>query len=373
MIEATGTRRALVAAVGDVGLIGRGRSRARAEGWDAPFAALRPLLAGADVAFANLEFPVGEASLVQPGRSSEFWHDPEVCAALVRAGFRVVSLANNHLMDCGEEGLRRTLAACREAGLATIGAGADLAAARAPALLPVPGGRSAWLAYSAATADAAGTGRPGVAPLDPEMIREDIARWRRQADVLVVSVHWGSMYVDFPPPRVVRVAAALADAGADLVLGHHPHVVQGAEVRGRALVLYSLGDIAFNCRAGDFHAQVGARRRLESGVFRVTLADTPGLEVRPMTLDDEGFPHVAGPEAGARQLERFAGLSSGLASAAEHFAASSAPQLLRYELDSLGTYLRQGRWDRVGRLLSSVRPRHIPLLWQALRRMGRRA
>lgn len=372
-LEPRGEVRLRIAAIGDIGLIGSARSRAAREGWDAAFAPLVPALAAADQAFANLEFPVGERAWVRPGRADEFFHDAEVPAALARAGVQVVSLANNHMMDCGEQGLERTLELCRAAGLTPIGAGRDLAEARTPARMTVRGQRLVWLAYGTTTNDAAASGRPGIAPLDAAVVAEDCARWRAEADVLVVSAHWGSMYVDYPPPRVTEVANAILAAGADLVIGHHPHVLQGIERRDRALVLYSLGDAVFNCRAGDFHAEVAATKRLESGVFTVLVAaDAPGLEVVPTRLDDDGFPRLLTEAEREPALARLDALSEGLADAAANFAASSAPTLLQYELQSLGTYLRQGRWDRVAKLLGSVRPRHFPLLWAAVSRRGKR-
>lgn len=372
LFEPEGAPRAALAAIGDVGVVGEARVRAAREGWDAPFAAIRPLASAADVAFANLEFPVGERAWVRPGRSDEFFHDPEVPGALARAGFRVVSLANNHMMDCGERGLARTLDACRAAGLATAGAGADLAAAREPAILEANGARVIVLAYATATRDAAGPASPGVAPLDAALVAEDLARWRPQADVLVVSAHWGSMYVDYPPPRVTALARAFEAGGADVALGHHPHVLQGAERRGRTLVLYSLGDAVFNSRSGDFEAEVAAQSRLESGVFTIRCCATShGLDLAPLRLDRDGFPLAPGEEAERAQAGRFAKLSSGLADVEARFAAEGAPKLLQYELQSLGTYVRQGRWDRVAKLLGGVRARHLPLLWQAVTRRFR--
>ncbi len=371
LFEPAGERWGTLAALGDIGVVGSARVRASREGWDALFAAVAPRLAGADAAFANLEFPVGERGWVREGRSPEFFHDPEVVPALVRAGVGVVSLANNHLMDCGPRGLRRTLEVCRAAGLATVGAGEDLEAARTPWRGTLQGRRWVLLAYGAAGDDAAGPDSPGIAPLEPGMLRADLARWRGEADVLVVSVHWGSMYVDYPPPRVLETARLLAASGADLVLGHHPHVLQGAERIGRTLVLYSLGDAVFNCRAGDFHAQVAAEKRLESAVFRLCAAsEAHGVGFAPLRLDDDGVPSAPEAPALAAAAARWERLSHGLADGERAFAREGASTLLRYEVQSLATYVRQGRWGRVLRLLGSVRPRHLPLLWQAVRRGG---
>lgn len=370
VLEPSGAGRLTLAALGDVGLVGTARARAAREGYDAAFSVPAATLAEADLGFANLEFPIAPPGAVRPGRSPEFRHEAAVCDALAGCGVQVVSLANNHMMDAGEGGLAATLEACRRAGLAAVGAGPDLEAARVPARFERRGVRVVVLAYAqAAPGDRAGRSRPGVAPLEEALVLEDLARRRPEADVLVVSVHWGSMYVDYPHPRGVALARRLASAGADVVLGHHPHVLQGAERIGRTLVIHSLGDGAFNCHAGDFHARVAAETRLESGVFVARVTDgAPGLEIAPHRLDDDGFPLDPGPEEAAAIGRRVRTLSAGLSDAAGRFAEEGAPRLLRYELEGLGHYLRQGRLDRVARVLLSVRPRHLPLLWQALRR-----
>jgi hypothetical protein len=117
---------------------------------------------------------------------------------------------------------------------------------------------------------------------------------------------------------------------------------------------------------------VAAATRLESGVVTVHACDRAhGLDFTPLRLDADGFPALADEASARAQESRFATLSAGLADAAARFAAEGAPTLLKYELQSLGTYVRQGRWDRVAKLLGSVRPRHLPLLWQAVVRRGR--
>ncbi|HYM80505.1 MAG TPA: CapA family protein, partial [Candidatus Limnocylindria bacterium] len=213
--------------------------------------------------------------------------------------------------------------------------------------------------------------RPGIAPLELAILREDLARWRPEVEVLVVSVHWGSMYVDYPPPRVLELAETLAAGGVDLVLGHHPHVMQGYRRSGRTLALFSLGDACFNARAGDFEASAAAVSRRESGVFTALVAATPGLLFEALRLDDDGVPRGVAEAEAASFAARLARLSHGLAEGAEGFRRESAPQLLRYELESARQYVRQGRWDRLARLVVGLRPRHLPVLWQALRRLGR--
>ena len=372
LLEPLGEVRFRLAAIGDIGMIGAARAVAHRQGYDAALASLAPALRAADLGFANLEFPVGEPAWVRAGRSREFWHEAELLPALARAGVGVVSIANNHVMDCGPRGIARTREACGAAGMAVVGAGGDLAQARAPACVDTPVGKVVFLAYAAPSGDQAGEGIAGLAPLEASLIREDIGRWRPRAEVLVVSAHWGSMYVDYPPPRVLELARVLAEGGVDVVLGHHPHVLQGFERQGRTLTLFSLGDAAFNCHAGDFHASVGATTRLESGVFTVLVAGEPGLDVAPLGLDGDGIPHPVDEACAAAQGDRLKRLSVGMTEAARRFSAESAPTLLRYELEAMGNWARAGQFDRIARLLGSIRPRHLGLLWQALRRSARR-
>ena len=364
--ESRGGVRLRIAAMGDVAVLGRARARARQEGFDALFGAVAPRLRAADLAFANLEFPIAEPGWVRAGRAPEFWHDGEVTAALARAGVRVVSLANNHMMDCGEPGLARTLESCAAAGLKTVGAGRTLEDACRPAQFEVGGRRVVMLAYASATDDAARPARAGVAPLEADRLRLDLERWRPLADDLIVSVHWGSMYVDYPPPRVLELAQRLEALGADLVLGHHPHVTQGWRARGRTLTLFSLGDIVLDPASGDFEAAVAKDARRDTGVFTVTLAEESGLELEPCLLDADGIPRPAAEERAAAAGERLARLHAGLEQGAERFRRESAPDLLRYELESLGVYLRAGRFGRALKLLMAVRPRHLPMIWHAL-------
>ena len=371
LLDAVGAERWTLGALGDLGIIGAARTRLRRDGAEAVLAPLGEALAGADLGFANLEFPVGEESWVRPGRSSEFRHDAELIPALRRIGVGVLSLANNHVMDCGERGLTGTLEACAAVGIRTVGAGLTLEQASAPVRLEIAGERVAMVGWSITVEDAAGPRRAGVSPLTAERVREDLARAREGADRVIVTVHWGAMYMDDPPPRVFEMAERIEQGGADVILGHHPHVLQGWRRAGRTLTLFSLGDAAFNPRAGDFEASVAAATRRESAAFVIGIADAPGLACVPLVLDPDGLPAPAGASAAA-QVERLRGLADGLAEGADRFARNSAPRLLRYEIESLGEHLRRGRIDRALRLLGSVRPRHLGVLWHALTRANGR-
>jgi poly-gamma-glutamate synthesis protein (capsule biosynthesis protein) len=370
LLDPTGDVRVTIAAAGDVGAVGAVRARAASVGYGPIVAALAAPMTAADLGIVNLEFPVeaGEGSAARRLRQA---HEPALLPALAAAGVGAVSLANNHLMDAGPEGLDDTLRALDDAGLSHFGAGRTLAEARRPLVREVRGQRVVVLGYGETAGARTDPGAPCIAPLDPALAVADLARWRPEADVLVAVAHWGSMYVDYPPPRVVKMAGVLAGGGADLVIGHHPHVLQGVRRIGNCLVCFSLGDAIFDSRSGELEARVARETRKRGAVFTIEWAASPGVTITPLQLDADGVPGLADPTAARAILERLHTLSAGLDQAEARFADESAPMLLRYELQSIGTFIRQGRFDRIVQLLAQVRPRHLPLLWQAVRRMGR--
>lgn len=270
--------------VGDI-MLGRyvGASIARF-GPDAPFAAVRSWLAEPDITIGNLEGPLVPANAFRIPSPAPYLldltGDERAAGALARAGVDVLSVANNHSLDAGVAGLAATRLALERAGIAAIGtldrrkttAGAkdDRATYTQTALVrEVRGVRIAFLAYtlvlnpigtsssrrSMSSGDDEGA---TVAFVDPDSTAGidraagDVTRARGVADVVVVVMHWGTEYAARPSDQQRRVARALADAGADVVVGAHPHVVQGVDVMealggGRnTLVAYSLGNALFD-------------------------------------------------------------------------------------------------------------------------------
>jgi poly-gamma-glutamate synthesis protein (capsule biosynthesis protein) len=215
------------------------------------WAEVTPELRKADIAFANLETPIAPAT-GRPGRPMQFNAPPDLPAALKASGFTILSTANNHAFDQGVRGVQETLDRLEKAGLAAIGTGPDRARAEAPRILEVKGLRIAFLGFTDifnvnldARAD-----RPWVRSLDPVEAVRAVREARAEADAVVVSIHWGVEYLHTPLARQRKVARDLAEAGADLVLGHHPHVLQPVEVLEaggrRTVVAYSLGNFISN-------------------------------------------------------------------------------------------------------------------------------
>jgi poly-gamma-glutamate synthesis protein (capsule biosynthesis protein) len=255
-----------VLAAGDVG--------AKRRDLDSMFVGCRAALQAADLAFGQLETTISDRGAIVPNARLAMRAPAAMAAAAKRAGFDVMSFAGNHCLDWGYEAFDDTLRHATDAELLLCGAGGDIAAARRPALFDVGGMRVAILAASSILPEgyAAGENKAGCAPLRAHNVyeqiehdqpgtparirtypnREDLAaicgsieRAAAEADIVLLSVHWGLHMTEAVLADYQRIAAhAAIDAGAHAVLGHHPHILKGVEIyRGRP-IFYSLGNFA---------------------------------------------------------------------------------------------------------------------------------
>ncbi len=246
--EADSGRTLRLLAVGDVNL-GRTLGQTLLRGDTLyPWRLVADTLAAYDVVFANLESNLSDQGgrTEDPHSNTVFTGPPCGAASLRRGGVSVVSTANNHAMDFGPGAVRQTLALLDAAGVAHAGTALDSSALYDPLWLRVRGFRLALFACTELMND----GRDGrwkryVASADTARLLARIREARRSADVIVVSLHAGDEYAPRAAQRVLSFARAAADAGADLVLGHHPHVPYAIERRGRAVIAPSLGNFVF--------------------------------------------------------------------------------------------------------------------------------
>jgi poly-gamma-glutamate synthesis protein (capsule biosynthesis protein) len=233
--------------------------------------------------------------------------EPGPGAAMQGSGIDVVSLANNHVMDYGDEALADTIRLLDGWGILHAGAGSDIASARSPARAVAKGTKVAFLAYCAWAPSPmhAREDRPGVAPLDIDAIAEDVRKAKEDGAVVLVSLHWGRQHEDRSRPGQSAAARAIIDAGADAILGHHPHRPQEVEVhRGRPIV-FSLGNLIFGYRNKLYRDNVALVLGFDGTALvtarLVPLAGRNGMiRFRPFPLD--------GPR-GMAALTRIAGLS----------------------------------------------------------------
>jgi poly-gamma-glutamate synthesis protein (capsule biosynthesis protein) len=237
----------VLAAGGDVNPGDAVAEAVASHGADHPWDSVGPVLERADIATVNLEGVASERGSPWPDKAFHFRGPPAILLAAERsAGIDVVTVANNHSLDYGRQAFRDTLRTARRVGIATVGGGASLTGARRPAVLRAGGLRIAFLGYDDIQEDFhASPGSSGTAPADPALIAEDVRAARKRADLVVVWFHWGIELETTPDERQRELAQAALGAGATLVLGAHPHVLQPIERRGRALVAWSLGNFVF--------------------------------------------------------------------------------------------------------------------------------
>ncbi|HXL35503.1 MAG TPA: CapA family protein, partial [Gemmatimonadales bacterium] len=251
-----------VCAVGDTGLSGQVGRTASELGYGALLRDIAPLLQSADAAFANLEGTLIE----RPGGDALFTAPPAAADALRQSGVTIVHVANNHVYDFGPTGLASTLAAVGAANLVALGAGSDAATSRRLVRTDGHGVRVGWLGCGRTLIPQATGAR--FWEFDEQELLGAIRKARPSVDVLIASVHIGFMYLDYPHPDHRAMAQRCAAAGADLVLMHHPHVLQGIETTPDGKILcYSLGNFLFDWKEGLITNQVMVQEQNEGAVF----------------------------------------------------------------------------------------------------------
>jgi poly-gamma-glutamate synthesis protein (capsule biosynthesis protein) len=278
-----------VTAVGDMTFSSSVASLVSRKGPNAPFSAARGFLKGADVTVGNLETPLSRRGRAVSGKAYTFRGSPSVTRGLVWAGFDLIGQGNNHARDFGALALRDTIVNLNKAGLAHAGAGVDRAAAFRPTIIERNGAKIAYLSYSqiGPSSFVATTRSPGTAySTNLVGVKSQIAAAKRQADYVIVSFHWGIERSFRPTSTQVRFGRAAIDAGADAVLSHHPHVIQGVEYYRGGLIAYSLGNFVFSPGSTAGHDTMILSMKLSpSGVSDV--------EARAMFIDGSGRPTVA--------------------------------------------------------------------------------
>lgn len=296
----------VITAVGDIMLAGRWAPLLRQKGYDHPFHGVRKVLAASDINLANLESPIAGGGKEYSEKQFRFRAEPEVAKAIRAAGFNLVTLANNHIMDFGDEALSETLHHLSDNGIAWVGAGGNLSEARKMVLNKIKGKKIAFLSYSLTQPIEffAGQDRPGTAPGYEKLVTADISSARKQADFVIVSFHWGKESSSAVQAYQRTAAHKAIEAGADVIIGHHPHVLQGIERYKKGIIFYSLGNFTFASMSAV--ADVSAMIRLK------LTDDRREAEILPLDILHRrvGFqPQLLTGESGAVVIEKLNDLS----------------------------------------------------------------
>jgi poly-gamma-glutamate synthesis protein (capsule biosynthesis protein) len=258
---------------------------------EAAYGEALPVLRGADLRIVNCECALTAADRPVWKSGAVFKGRPAHAAGLTAVPFEVACLANNHVFDYGLRGFRETLDVLRRKGIRTVGAGLTREEALSPLTVVIEGTRVTILNFGEGEDMTASRGGPGVCGWEIKEIAARVRKAKKRGDFVVVAAHAGLEYIPFPPPYVVAAYRALSDAGADVVVGHHPHVPQGLELRGGRLIAYSLGNFVF-WQPGDLYY----RRTGFVLAVRVRRGRLASYEVHPYRITERGLRRLGRPE-----------------------------------------------------------------------------
>lgn len=229
-----------------------------------PFLKIADKLRAAEITFGNLEGPISNRGRDQ-GSIYSFRFDPKVIEGLLFAGLDVLSLANNHIWDWGKEGLVDTVSLLNAQGIKTVGAGRDYFEANKPIIFKINETKIAFLAYTTFYSQIfqAKEKQPGISQFDLEKISQKIKEIEKKVDIIIISIHWGEEYQLRSNFQQQKLGKTLIEAGADLIVGHHPHVIQEIERYNQGWIAYSLGNFVFD--------QAFSKETMESLILEVKI------------------------------------------------------------------------------------------------------
>ncbi|KKQ71453.1 MAG: SH3 type 3 domain-containing protein, poly-gamma-glutamate synthesis protein (capsule biosynthesis protein) [Candidatus Peregrinibacteria bacterium GW2011_GWC2_39_14] len=257
--------------------------------YEYPFLRTAEYLKSADFAFGNLETAITPGRPVVTGEMS-FRADPENASVLKKMNFEIISLANNHTPNFGQKGLKDTFESLDKAGVKFAGAGLNKTAAAAPVYIEKNGFKFAFLAYNdldvVPKSYFAWDTNAGTNPMYEDEMIKAVKDAKNNADFVIVSMHSGIEYVPHPSTRQVNFAHAAIDAGAEIVIGHHPHVIQDVEKYKGKYILYSLGNFVFD--------QMWSRETREGLTAKIdfTKAGVASINFEPILIEDYSQPRL---------------------------------------------------------------------------------
>jgi poly-gamma-glutamate capsule biosynthesis protein CapA/YwtB (metallophosphatase superfamily) len=291
--------------VGDVIFSSRVEDQLKNFGYDYPYTFVKDYLQKADYTIANLETPVTNRGDVQK-KDYVYRSSPMALPAFKEAGVDMVNLANNHVMDYGKEGLLDTFDNLKKIGIPYIGAGKDAGEAYSPVIVEKQGIKIAFLGFSRVVPDGswkAGVQHPGVAETyNYKVPVEAIQKAKQQADLVVVIAHWGVEREDHPDKYQKELSHRYIDAGADLIVASHPHVLQGFESYKGKWIAYSLGNFIFTINENQ--------KTWESVILQATCSKDKSCNLDLVPIQNKlARPELMTQEQGAKLFERLSQIS----------------------------------------------------------------
>lgn len=260
----------------------------------------------ADVLFGNMECPLSDFECRgQDYKAIQMRGDSKYAMGMMDAGFNVVNMANNHSMQHGSRAFLETVQLLNNHGIKCCGIRAENQMHSQACILEINGLRLAFLGYSLRPRQYFEY-EPLYAEGTMDGITNDLYDIRRKVDKIIVSLHWGDEFIAYPSPAEINMGRRIIDAGADLIIGHHPHVVRGIERYKRGVIVYSLGNFVCDMVWDD--------SLRESVIFQcnITHSGIEDIELRPVFINDNYQPEVLTGQSGEALLSKVNRLSDEL-------------------------------------------------------------
>ena len=263
-----------------------------------PFEQIKDFLSKNDFIFANLESPIVDGQKIKSNEMF-FRTDEKLAPILKEMSFSIFSLANNHILNFGEKGLLNTFKILNENKIIFVGAGENFETAHQFKTIERNDIKFAFLAYAEKYfAQEAKENEPGVALMNLEQLKNDIEKARQKADFIIISMHAGEEYKDYPSSSQINFAHHAIDAGADLVIGHHPHVIEPIEKYKNGYIFYSLGNFIFD--------QMWSNETRESIALRIifTPHDIKTIQIYPILIENYSQPKIINSKNNPSEFKR---------------------------------------------------------------------
>lgn len=269
----------------------------------APYGEMLSVLRESDVRLVNVETTIGNEGSPVPKGGPNFQIGPEYISGLTTVPFEVAILANNHAADYGPPSIEETIEHLREAEIRSVGAGMTGQEAARPLFLEVNGTSVAVIACAEGEEGRSVRGGPGINGMDVHKQASQIRRLKGMVDIILVSFHGGRQYTPAPPPYVTYAMRSFAEAGADAIVAHHPHVPQTIEVVNGAPIVYSQGNFVF-WQDDEYYKQIGYLVHLD-----IADGELVELSLTPYQQTEEGLVHLQDPHRSELMddLEQLAG------------------------------------------------------------------
>lgn len=273
------------------------------------FKNVAPSFEKSDFGFVNLESPLTTGGDAQGWKDVVIKGNPDMAPAMAKSGINVVTMANNHAGDMGDSGLLDSIKYCEKNDIAVVGAGKDIKQAMAGKVLETDDGvRVAFLGFTDVlpVGYPATSSSPGVAPgrADIGAVKQAIKAAKKKADFVVVGWHWNFEYKRAPTYLETSQGKAAIDAGADIVIAHHPHLLDGMEAYHGGLIVYSLGNLVFSGFSGETAETVLVRAKVSE--------DRLDAQLIPVVGGGSGVPSLAKGAQAESILQRVKGFSAAL-------------------------------------------------------------